>query len=250
MKQIIFFLVFGCIFSVASYAQTKMSFRDDLGNVKVWDMTSNGDVLGSVYTIERDANCALMLYPANSNQFNGSLLAITGTYTSPGMKVAGNAYQNCDQVGNPQDPSFRPNSYLNFIYGTIQISDMPGCNSISVYKLIEDSSILEDVVNARIKKPTMWRFLVQKNWTKQYNTGATETGIDLMIVDFNIDLTLSEACAYVKALERNTEYAQFTFVSTVSACLLDTGTYRPFLLEGKSIGGKFPTNQSNVIAIN
>lgn len=226
-----------------------MTSTQNLGKVKVWNMSSTDTLLGKVYTIEKNADCKLVFSPKQSELANTTMV-VTGTYTSDSMKVAGSAYENCTQIGNQKDKYFKPNAYLSFQNGTISFNNQSSCNSIQVYKLIENSTILSDVVNARVKQPVLWRFLVQKNWTKEYPNGTKENGTDLFIVDFDTVLTLSEACVYVKGLERNTTYQNFSYISTITACLLDTGTFRPFLLDGASVDGTFPTTQSNVIVIN
>jgi hypothetical protein len=231
------------------FSQTNMTSMQSYGNVKAWDMTSANALLGKVYTIEKNATCNIAFSPSQRETANATMV-VTGTYTSDGMKVAGSAYKNCTQIGNQADRYFKPNAYLVFQNGTIQFSNQSACTSVQVYKLIDNSTILSDVVNSRVKTPVVWRFLVQKQWTKTYQNGSVENGTDLLIVDFNTPLTLTDACAYVKGLERNTTYSNFNFVSTITACLMDTGTFRPFLLKGSSVDGTFPTQQSNVIVIN
>lgn len=249
MKKIIYFLFFLTYFPcIMLLGQTTMTSPQNLGNVKVWDVKSSDTLLGKVYTIEKGADCKIVFSP-NQKDLSYSIMIVTGTYTSDSMKVAGNAYENCKQIGNPNDKYFKPNAYLVSQNGTISFSNQPGCNSIQVYKLIDSSSILSDVVNARVKQPVLWRFFVEKKWTKEYQNGTEENGTDLLIVDFDTTLTLSKACAYVKDLERNTTYQNFSYISTITACLLDTGMFRPFLLNEASVDGTFPTQQSNVIIV-
>lgn len=225
-----------------------MTLPRQSGKVKVWAMASANALLGNVYTMGRGANWNIAFSPSQ-NAFANAVMVVTGTYTSDDMKVAGSAYQNCNQIGNQQDKYFKPNAYLIFQNGTISFSDQSSCNSIQVYKLIDKSTILSDVVNARTKSAMVWRFFVEKRWIIKYNDGTKEMGRELLIVDFHTALTLAEACAYVKGLERNTVYRDFNYVSTVTACLLDTGIFRPFLLNGNSVHGTFPTQQSNVIVV-
>lgn len=251
-KQINILIVIVLIsFPSSLFAQTKMdSIIKDLGNVKIWSMSSNNVSIGKVYTIEHSAICHIVFSP-NKSEMADATMVITGTYTSEAMQVAGSAYENCEQIGNEADKYFKPNSYLDFQNGTILFADLPTCNCVQVYKLIDKGLILSDVVNARTSKTLLWRFLVQKIWSKESTNGKRINGVDLMIVDFEKPLTLTEACNYVKGLERkNAKYDGFFYFSQITACLLDTGTYRPFLLNGEEVDGKVPVEQSNVIVIN
>ena len=239
-----------------SYGQTQLADQQNFGSVKVWTVRSaDGATLGSAYSIEKTSKPELRFSPKRS-ELEVYTLVVTGTYTSTNNQVAGEAYNGvCDQIGNTADPYFKPNSYLAFTDKSIQFANNVSCNSIGVYKVVDDS-ILYAVVNARTKKSLAWRFLVEKTWKKDYFGGVTNSGRDLFVIDFESPMTLSEACAHVQGLGRkNKSYydaavnESFTLTSKVVAVLLDTGTFRPFLLQGKEVHGKFPEVQSNVIVV-
>ncbi len=249
MKNLI--LAFALLLGIGCFSQANLKLSQDLGNIKVWEMSSNNTSLGEVYTLEKNANCILVFSPTN-NDIANALLVMTGTYTSTTNQVAGFAYNaNGKNIGDQTDGfAKKANSYLIFQNGIFSFSDVPATNSIQVYKLLENGSILSDVVNARTKNQFQWRFLVQKNWTRVYDNGKQEKGVDLLIVDFSPALTLNQACAYVKDLERNQKYQNFHYESNITACLLDTGMNYPFLLDDKNIHGTFSVaEQSNVIVV-
>jgi len=250
MKKIFLILIILTFLFQLGKNQTSMTAEQNLGSVKVWNMTSaTNDTLGKIYTIEQTSKIQLLFSP-DVNNLTDKTMVVTGTYTSSDDRPAGFAYnENCNQVGNTQDKYFKPNAYLVFQNGSVSFSEKSNCNSVQVYKLIDDGLIFSDVVNARTKQSMIWRLLVQKKWTKEHKDGLKESGVDLMIVDFSIPLTLNQACSYVQGLQRDTSYQNFSYVSKISGCLLDTGTFRPFLLNGKSCHGNFPTKQSNVIVI-
>lgn len=238
-----------------AFGQTQLAAKNTLGPVKIWTVRSaSGQTLGTAYSIEPSAKAELKFSPTPED-LAGYLLVMTGTYTSPDGMVAGNAFNgSCEQVGNTDDP-FQPNSYLFFAKGSVRFLSSATCSAIGVYKVVDDS-VLQSVVSERTKKPFAWRFLVEKSWTKTYLENGSSSGRDLMIIDFDRSMTLLDACKHVQALGRKAcSYydaalnENFTLSSKITAALLDTGTYRPFLLEGQEVYGKFPDRQSNVIAI-
>jgi len=251
MKKLIF-PFFVAIVSLSTFAQTNLSDKNSLGAVTVWNVSSQGSVLGKAYTVETGAKIRFAHMNPTPQGYQATM-ALTGAYTSDmqTMTIAGEAYDAYgNQIGNPFDQLFKPNAYLMFTNGTVDFSDRPAINSFQVYKLVENNNILWDVVNARTKTATFWRFLVKKDWTRTQANGKVETGTDIMIVDFETTLTLSQAASYIKELSRNTMYGTSKYVSHVDACLLDTGAFRPFLLKGKEVSGQFPQHQSNLIVIN
>ncbi len=255
-------LILSCLLlsiTLLCLSQTKMTNKQAIGNgsVNMWTLSSSiGEDLGKVYTIEKSAVVELKLYPTPDQLSPGNTMVITGTYTSPGGKVAGLAYnKNCEVVGNTQDKFFKPNMFLQFNSGQAYFQPFASCNAIGIYMVVDDS-VLTDVVNARTKQPMTWRFFVQKSWIKTPADGASTGGLDMLIVDFNQPMQLSQACEYIKGLHRDNEIYvdpttghQFGFYSKIRAGLLDTGAFRPFLLDGTAVHGGFPTNQSNVIII-
>ncbi|MBP6925942.1 MAG: hypothetical protein KBC22_02715 [Candidatus Pacebacteria bacterium] len=257
MKKFIFTFLSVVIASVQISAQVKLMFPTHAESAVVsWDMcdfaTSPCTYLGKVYTVEAGAQISFLHNNPTSQGYKATM-ALTGAYTSDmqTMTIAGSAYDaNCNEIGNPHDRLFKPNSYLAFGHGTVTFTDQPQCNAFQVYKLVDKNNILWDVVNARTKNATLWRFLVKKEWQRIHADGKVERGNDVMIVDFDKSLTLSQACSYIQELSRNTMYGTSKYTSTVTACLLDTGTFRPFLLQGKEVGGQFPQRQSNLIVIN
>jgi|GEM_PF-2237131 len=251
-KSIFLFLV--AIVSFSTFAQTNLSEPNSKGKITAWDVSSSGNVLGKAYTIETSAGARIDL--ALDNPTSGAYqtaMALTGAYTSnmQTMTIAGEAYDaSGNQIGNPQDRLFKPNAYLAFTHGTVLFTNQPAVNSFQVYKLVENNNVLWNIVNARTKTATFWRFLVKKDWTRTHANGKVENGTDVMIVDFETTLTLSQASSYIQELSRNTMYGTSKYISTIDACLLATGTFRPFLLKGKEVGGQFPQRQSNLIVIN
>jgi hypothetical protein len=247
MKKYILFVLCYC-FVLKGNSQTTSSAPIDFGSIKQWDLKSGDTLLGKVFSVEK-GKPELVFYPKQSD-FTHKTLIITGTYTSDDNKVAGSALNaDCNQVGNPTDLYFKPNAYLSFS-SNVNFSKTSTCNSIPVYQLIDNGVIQEDVITARSKSKTQWRFFIIKHWTETFDNGSTLKGIDYLIADFDISISISDACKYVKAMERNRPYDRYLFQSTISACLLDTGAFRGFLLNGEKKDGNFPAKQSNVIIIN
>lgn len=251
--------MFSLLFSSNSHAQinvkTYMTEVKELSTkkLKVWNLTSEKGKLGRVYTLEPTSNIGIKFLPTEADTQNTAMV-VTGTYTSYPKVIAGNAFKNCQNIGNPNDKLFKPNSYLVFDGGKISFNKEHGCNSISVYKLIDSSTILFDVIDARTYAQTEWRFLVQKSWEKIDTNGSKTYGDDWLIVDFTEKLTIAEACFYIKGLERtNMYYINSGTVLTskiMGACLLDTGINRPFLLKGISLDGTFNlSGQTNIIVV-
>lgn len=252
MKNHVVFIIF-FNFVLRANAQTSLSLIQDFGSVKQWTMLSGKDTLGKAYTLESIPN--IKFYP-KAKDFVGKTFVITGTYTSDNDSVAGIALDNeCHMVGNPKDPYFKPNGRLSFadsiefVKESLGFYDRVPCNSIPVYILIENGNINYSFIHQRTPNKRQWRFMVHKSWIKTYSDRTTEHGAEWLVVDFDNYLTLSEACNYIAGMQRNMRYDDFKFESTLDACLLDTGTFRPFLLNGKSISGEFPLKQSNVIFV-
>lgn len=253
MKKSISLFLLATVVSFSTFAQTtSLSNKNSLGAVTVWNVSVQSNVLVKAYTIETGAKIRFVHMNPKLAAYQATM-ALTGAYTSDmqTMTIAGEAYDVYgNQIGNPFDQLFKPNAYLMFTHGTVMFTNQPAINSFQVYKLVENNDVLWDVVNARTKNATLWRFLVKKDWTRTHANGKVENGTDVMIVDFETSLTLSQASSYIQGLSRNTMYGSSQYNSTVTACLLDTGTFRPFLLKGKEVGGKFPQRQSNLIVIN
>lgn len=250
-------MIISLLLSVVSVlGQTELRGGKTNGPVKVWSMlSSKNDTLGKVYSLER-GQLELLFSPKPGDLHSSNAVVFTGTYTSPDGRVAGSAIdRNCKEIGNTNDALFKPNAHLVFQNGTVQFSETATCNTISVYKLI-DGTVLSSIVNGRTKKSMLWRFFVEKSWSKTYIEGdSQESGKDILIVDFEKPMTLTEACDHVRGLQRTATYhdgvknKMFNYASSITAALLDTGTYRPFLLSGQSVHGPFPTQQSNVIIV-
>lgn len=252
MKKCILLVLCYCFVSKMKSQSIEMSSPINYGSVKQWSLKAGDTMLGKVFSVEKGMP-SLAFYPQSSD-FVHKTLIVTGTYTSDNGKVAGTAFDdskdNCQMVGNPNDKLFKPNAYLSFFSLTVFMSTTSSCNSIPVYQVIKGGIIQEDVISARIKSKTQWRFFIIKKWKETFDNGSTLEGQDYLIADFDAALTLSDACAYVKALERNRYYDRYHYQSTIDACLLDTGAFRGFLLNGEKKDGDFPIKQSNVIVIN
>lgn len=243
--------------SMTFFGQTTMTNPVDLGKVKVWEMSSDNTSLGKVYTIESNAKCELVFNPTKED-ISSALMVVTGTYTSATGQVAGFAYKGNQNVGDQFDAfTQKANSYLVFANGIFSFSDNPLPNSVQVYRLIENGEILSDIVNARTKNLFEWRFLVQKSWTRLYENQTTISGTEFLVVDFSQALTLSQACDCIQGLQRfvSKYYDQikkmnYSYSSSFTACILDTGVNYPFLLNGKNVHGNFSVaSQSNVIVV-
>ncbi len=239
------FIVLCCFVLKGKSQNVEMLSPVDYGSVKQWNLKAGDTVLGKVFSIEK-GEPNLVFYPTQSDFLHKTLI-VTGTYTSTNDKVAGFALdENCNQVGNPSDAAFKSNAYLSF-GGTAVFTESKACSSIPVYQLLKDGQILTQVIQARTSAKTQWRFLVKKDWTKTFPDGNKLNGSEWLIIDFDKVLSLTEACNYIARLQRNTKYQFFDFSSTFNACLLDTGAFRGFLLNGQKTDGDFPTKQSNVI---
>lgn len=246
-----------------AHSQTMLNEEKSDGKIKVWKMTHRGEYLGRAYSIDKNARIGVLFYP-RPNEYKNMQLVVTGTYTSPDDSIAGPAFSNCHLIGGTDDPLFKPNAYLSFTKnGAMSFENNAECTSIPVYKVINRNEIQDNIIVERTSDSLLWRFLVSKTWSKIYSPDAVipnqdrvSYGGEWIIVDMEVPLTLSEATRYVKALSRNDDYVDannqgFTYTSVVSACLLDTGSYRPFLVNGRCIDGdKFPQKQSNVIVVN
>ncbi len=248
MKKYILFVLCYCFVLKGNSQTVDISSPINYGSVKQWSLKAGDTMLGKVFSVEK-GEPKLVFYPTQSDFLHKTLI-VSGTYTSTDAKVAGSALDaNCAQVGNINDKAFKPNAYLSFS-SAVKFSDLPLCSSIPVYQLIKDGIAQTDVIASRIKSKTQWRFFIIKKWKETFDNGSTLEGQDYLIADFDVALTLSDACAYVKALERNRYYDRYHYQSTIDACLLDTGAFRGFLLNGEKKDGNFPTQQSNVIIIN
>lgn len=251
MKNILL-LLFVLITSSLS-AQTQMTNKKNLGSLAVWDVVSVGEVVGHAYSVE--TGTLDLLFSPNRTDLSRYKLVCTGTYTSPDGRVAGSAFDaHGHDVGNEGDKLFRPNAYLAFDGGDVMISHQAEVKAISVYQVLDDS-IIWSVVNARTKKAFQWRFLVVKEWQRNYGDATSERGRDVMIIDLDKSMSLSDACRLVYDLRRCRQYYQasddqfFDYCSTMRAVLLDVGAYRPMLVNGEEVHGPFPSQQSNVIVI-
>ena len=254
--------IFVCLssFVLAQPIQTELIHERNSGVIAIWDFISgSNDTLGKAYSIEDNAFMNVLFYP-KEEQVIGKNMVLSGAYTSYDGRIAGVAYNNrCNQIGNINDTLFKPNACVRLIpNGQVSLSfsdfNARDCNSIPVYQVIDYGKILWDIVNNRTSNQFKWRFLVCKNWRKSYvekdGSIRNERGKDWIIVDFHESLTLSKSCQFILGMQRQTSYGGISFTSWVSACLLDTGAYRPFLLNGKNVHGTFDIKkQSNVIVV-
>jgi hypothetical protein len=220
-------------------------------SIKLWYLVDqNHDGVGIVYSIER--SCGLVFSP-NENDIKDATLVVSGTYTSGNGQIAEGAWDSINnQVGNLADPYFKPNCFLHVERGNIEFLDLPAPNSIGVYKLLHDNYVLSDVIAKRTSNTNHWRFLVEKKWVKVFENGQQQSGVDWLIVDMVDAMTLQDAVPLIGGLARAEYYSRdkMYFKSMISACLLDTGDYRPYLLNGEEIHGTFEIKkQSNVLVV-
>lgn len=243
-----------------SEAQTTLKKQASHGGGKIisWSVISNGDAVGTAYTFEDGAKTKLHARATAQSLLSSAVMVLSPTYTSLApdntLVVAGNAIdRNGYQIGNPNDEYFQPNAYmctdgeLSF-----QASPLgPGYISVPVYKLITDNYIHVDVVNARTSSATTWRFLVQKKTVKtDHFENEFFRSVSWMIVDFDKSMTLSEATGIVAGMSRDQDYTDFHLGTSISACLLDTGSYTAFLLDKQNKKGVFDfQKQTNMLMV-
>lgn len=254
---VFFFAVLFIKTGVCQQSKTYLDLSRDYGSVKEWAVIHQGaGKIGTAFTIEKKADVDLILYPEPSD-WKEAILVLTGTYTSANDSIAGEAYDDrCDQVGNTEDPYFKPNAWLSYdpygTYHSISLEDKnPKCRSVGVYRVIKDNIVLHNIIDARTKKEFAWRFLVKKEWKVSYDDGSSANGYDWMIIDFDIQTTLENAVTMISRLARRNLDTGYTgnYSSVIDACLLDVGAFRPIIFAGKEIHGKFPQDQSNVIMV-
>ena len=245
-------LIIWAVFMMSSAFGQQKTTLVDAGKLKalgVYKVVSGSDVIGQAYTVEPGATISETFYPTSVPE--GELI-LSGTYTSPNGKIAGSAYDNGKQVGNPDDSLFHPNAFLCFENGEVDFAASPCDHAIAVYKLVDHNTILTSLVKQRTAKTLEWRFLVKKSWTRTFTRGEpTEMGTDWMVVDFTEALTLEQACSYINNLKRTDQhYGMMCYTSSISACLLDTGSLRAFILDGVSEEGTFQLDsRSNLVVI-
>jgi len=223
-------------------AQTKLINPKTILNdkIKSWDVLSNGNMVAKAYTIEKFGFVEITHF---TSIVEGIKMA--ATYTSADGSIAGKASINCSRVGNEDDPfRWRANSYLNANDGKLSFSkrDIIPCTGVQVYQIISQNFVFDDLVNRLTKTKFKWRFLVQKEWWRD-----TSFGSDWMVVDFTTPMELAKATKIISELKRTKSYKN-NFNSSISACLLDTGIFYPFLINGIEIHGKWK-KPSNVLII-
>ncbi len=239
-----------CVFG--QITQTHLKEISNLNNlIKVWDFKdNNGTHWGTAYTIESTAQ--LKLYPTAKDTAD-ALMVLSATYTSPNGKISEGGWDTTGmQVGNMADPYFKPNAFLSEQNGKLQFSDVPQVNSVGVYKLLNENYILSDVISQRTGTPKLWRFLVQQTVLKVFDNGQTLTGTSWMIVNIEVLMTMAEATELVGKLARAQRYDGdgMYLKRSISACLLDTGSYSGMMIDGKAYYGDFYlSSRSNLLTI-
>jgi hypothetical protein len=244
MKKV---LLFACLaLCSAGFAQTSLLLAEAGDKVSQWLVLVNGDTLGHAYSIEGCGKVRVEFAPKTTPK---GVLVVTGTYTSTTGKVAKIAYdENCAPTGDPND-KFQPNAYL--VFGRhLDFSPTANCNAIPVYQLLDRNKIDTGKVSKLTTKHFTWRFMVKKSWTKTFDDGSVTAMSDWLVVDLEEPMSIFDACLIIQGLSReNEQFKGFTLSTEVSACLLDTGSMRPFIYNGQNMFGAFPAKQSNVIVV-
>jgi len=252
MKKVIFSLAMVIALCVTVNAQTSLKPIADCGSVRTWSIVSGNMPVGTAITVEKpDEGKADILFYPKPEQLKGYSLVFTGTYSTPKDSIAGQALNNDHNMG-VSDSKFNPGGWINLYGGgTLELgSEDDGVKSLQVYMPMWKNEIDTAEMRKLPSKVISWKFLVVKEWGKEYADSAKkfEAGRDVIVVTMN-PMTLSQALKILKGWGKEIKTKDFTYESMITAAILPSAAYTPMILNGQQVGGNFRQKQSNVIVI-